>query len=113
VQISLNNFEPEAASQLGQAHWPLLERLTVSFKFVDAIVIKSLIKGKWPLLEELQVDTTTSKLRNPLLPFGGWDKQRLQAWQNVEEDCRQMCQDRWQQLESLQLPPAQHISAGF
>ena len=110
MQISLNNFEVEAASQLVRAHWPLLESLTVSFKFVNDIVIKSLIKGKWPLLRELLVYTRTSKLHNLFL---GWDKQRLQAWQNVEEDCRQMCRDRWQQLESLELPRAQNISAGF
>ena len=108
MQISLNNFEPEAASQLVRAHWPLLESLTVSFKFVDDITIKSLIKGKWPLLKELAVDTTTSSSHDP---FVGWDKQRLQAWQNVEEGCMQMCRDRWQQLESLELPCAQHISA--
>jgi len=112
VQISLNNLEPEAASQLVRAHWPLLESLTVSFKFVDDIVIKMLIKGKWPLLTELEVDCVTSKSHDPFL---GWDKQRLQAWENVEEDCRQMCRDRWQQLESLQLPRAQDIRrcAGF
>jgi len=110
VQISLNNFEVEAASQLVRAHWPLLESLTVSFKFVDDITIKSLIKGKWPLLKELAVDTTTSSSHDQ---FVGWDKQRLQAWQSVEEDCRQMCQDTWQQLKSLELPRAQHISAGI
>ncbi len=110
MQISLNDFESEAASQLVRAHWPLLESLTVSFKFVDDTVIKSLIKGNWPLLTELVVDTTTSNSHSPFL---GWDKQRLQAWQNVEDDCRQMCQDRWQQLEILDLPRAQHISAGF
>ncbi len=110
MQISLNNFEPEAASQLVRAHWPLLESLTVSFKYMNDIVIKSLIKGKWPLLRELLVCTRTCKLHNL---FPGWDKQRLQAWQNVEEDCRQMCRDRWQQLESLELPRAQDTSAGF
>jgi len=77
---------------------------------VDDVAIKSLIKGTWPLLRELLVCTTTSKAYNPFL---GWDKQRLQAWQNVEKDCRQMCQDRWQQLESLELPRADNISAGF
>jgi hypothetical protein len=82
----------------------------VSFKVVDDTVIKSLIKGKWPLLTELLVDITTSSLHEPFL---GWDKQRLQAWQNVEEECRQMCQDRWQQLESLELPRAQDFSARF
>ncbi len=61
MQISLNNFEPEAVSQLVRAHRPLLESLTVSFKFVNDIVIKSLIKGKWPLLSELLVCTRTSK----------------------------------------------------
>ena len=108
MQISVNNFEPEAASQLARAHWPLLESLIVSFKFADDTAIKSLIKGNWPLLKELVVDTTTSSSHEP---YVGWDKQRLQAWQNVEEGCRQMCQDRWQQLESLELPRAQHISA--
>ncbi len=110
MQISLNNFEVEAASQLVRAHWPLLESLTVSFRFVDDVVIKMLIKGKWPLLTELVVDPPN--WHNPAL---GWDKQRLQAWQNVEEDCMQMCRDRWQQLESLRLPRAQDIKrrAGF
>ena len=115
MQISLNDFEPEAASQLVRAHWPLLESLTVSFRFVDDIVIKMLIKGKWPLLKELLVDIRTSLLLEQHIANLGWDKQRLQAWQNVEEDCRQTCRDRWRQLESLQLPCAQDMSchAGF
>ena len=46
VQIGLNNFGPEAASQLVPAHWPLLESLTVNFKFVDDVAIKSLIKER-------------------------------------------------------------------
>ena len=106
MQISLNNFEVEAASQLVRAHWPLLESLTVSFKFVDDVVVKMLIKGKWPLLTELVVDSPN--WHNPAL---GWDKQKLQASQSDEERCMQMCRDRWQQLESLELPCAQHISA--
>ena len=110
MEIGLNNFGPEAASQLVRAHWALLESLRVSFKFVNDVAIKSLIKGMWPLLRQLLVYTTTSKAHNPVF---GWDKQNLQAWQNVEEDCRQMCQDRRQQLESLELPCAKNISAGF
>ncbi len=109
MQVSLNNFEAEAASQLVLGQWPLLETLMVSFKLLDEHIIKMLLEGKWPMLKELQIDIVPfiEYATNKRLP--GWNKEIVQHWQTVEDHCRSRCENRWQCLEALYLPHSDNI----
>ena len=85
MQVHLE-LDMEGISQLVSGNWPLLETLVLTLTDVNELVFSTIVAGDWPMLKKLHIDIKGNA--------AAWDRQRVDSWQTIEQECYNVCNKR-------------------